>query len=127
MRRALFLGALALGLGLAQPGCRTAPTTRPQGTLLLSVSPAGVTILLNDRPLPTRSSEALLRLAVGAGPHRLELRAPGYFTAYRDVTITAAAEQRLSVTLRPDPDAAPLSTAPTRPLGQLPPMPTDVP
>lgn len=103
-------------------GCRSTPAARPTGTLLLSVAPAGVTILLDDRPLPARSGDALLRVAVTSGAHRIELRAPGYFTAYRDVAVAAAGEQRLSVVLRPDPDAVPLTTAPARPFGELPPI-----
>lgn len=103
-------------------GCRSTPAARPTGTLLLSVAPAGVTILLDDRPLPARSGDALLRVAVTSGAHRLELRAPGYFTAYRDVAVAAASEQRLSVMLRPDPDAAPLPSTPARPFGELPPI-----
>jgi hypothetical protein len=106
-------------------GCRSTPAARPTGTLLLSVAPAGVTILLDDRPLPARSGDALLRVAVTSGAHRIELRAPGYFTAYRDVAVTAASEQRLSVVLRPDPDAVPLTTAPARPFGELPPISPD--
>jgi hypothetical protein len=115
-----LLGGLGIWLGLGLGGCRSAPAARPTGTLLLSVTPAGTTLLLDDRPLPARSGEALLRVAMAPGPHRLELRAPGYFTAYRDVAVVAATEQRLSVALRPDPDAAPISTTPARPLGELP-------
>ena len=71
-----------------------------------------------QRPRPQPVGKRARRIALRAGPHRLELRAPGHFPAYRDLELPSAGELRLDLALRPDPDAEP--EAPARPLGQLP-------
>lgn len=129
LTRGAILGATLLALG---SGCRSAPAARPAppaGLLVLVVSPPGGLLLLDDRPILARPDATRLSLEVPAGAHRVELRAPGYFTAYRDVTVPprALGEQRLDVALRPDPDAEPETATPARPLGTLPSRFPDVP
>lgn len=114
--RLLALGPLlALLLG---GGCKSAPPAKPSGVLWLNLKPPSATVLVDEQPIVARPGAVTLRIALRAGPHRLELRAPGHFPAYRDLELPSAGELRLDLALRPDPDAEP--EAPARPLGQLP-------
>lgn len=123
--RWLALGALlTLGL-LLGGGCKSAPSAKPTGVLWLNLKPPSATVLVDEQPIVARPGAVTLRIALRAGPHRLELRAPGHFPAYRDLELPSAGELRLDVALRPDPDAEP--EAPARPLGQLPPPVPEIP
>lgn len=114
-RRLLALGPL---LALLLGGCKSAPPAKPSGILWLNLKPPSATVLVDEQPIVARPGAVTLRIALRAGPHRLELRAPGHFPAYRDLELPSAGELRLDLALRPDPDAEP--EAPARPLGQLP-------
>ena len=118
--------ALLLTVLLAA-GCKSAPTAKPTGVLWLNLSPPSATVIVDEQPLLARPGAVTLRIALRAGPHRLELRAPAYFPAYRDLDIPSAGESRLTVALRPDPDAELESAGPTRALGQLPTVLPEVP
>ena len=122
--RWLAPGAL-LTLGLLLGGCKSAPPAKPTGVLWLNLKPPSATVLVDEQPIVARPGAVTLRIALRAGPHRLELRAPGHFPAYRDLELPSAGELRLDVALRPDPDAEP--EAPARPLGQLPTQVPEVP
>lgn len=90
--------------GLA--GCHPQVPPTPTSTLLLRVSPQTSSVLLDDQPLLVRSTTGgPVRLRVPVGPHRLEVRALGHLSAYRDVDVRAGVESSVLVTLRPDPDA----------------------
>lgn len=89
-------------------GCKSAPPPPPpSGQLLIELLPGQASVLVDDRPLLRKPGSSLLRVSLPAGPHRVEVYAPGYFHAYRDIAITASAESRLQVALRPDPDVLP--------------------
>lgn len=111
---------LALAL-LLVAGCKSAPPAKPAGVLWLNLKPPSATVLLDEQPVVARPGAVTLRIAVRPGAHRLELRAPGHFTAYRDLDIASAGEVRIDLALRPDPDAEPQSDAPARLPGPLPP------
>ena len=111
--------ALALLL-LFTAECKSAPVAKPAGVVWLNLAPPSATVLLDEQPVAARIGAATLRIAVRPGAHRLELRAPGYFPAYRDLAIQSAGEVRLDVALRPDPDAEPGIDAATRPLAPPP-------
>jgi len=102
-------GFVLLGLLVAAPfGCKSAPPPPPpSGQLLIELVPGQASVLVDDRPLLRRPGASLLKVSLPAGPHRVEVYAPGYFHAYRDITVTASAESRLQVALRPDPDVLP--------------------
>jgi hypothetical protein len=112
--RALLLAALLAA------GCKSAPTAKPTGILWLNLSPPSATVIVDEQPLLARPGAVTLRISLRAGPHRLLLRAPSYFPAYRDLDIPSAGERHLDVALRPDPDGELPSASPARPLGQLP-------
>ena len=108
---------VCLGAFGALAGCRSAPAPIPaSGHLSLQLSFPGASVVLDERPLLAPRQDGTLRVPVYVGAHRVEVYAPGYFTAYRDVQVTVATDARVAVTLRPDPDAA-IDTAPARPLG----------
>lgn len=104
-QRRVTLFALLLSGSL---GCKSAPPPPPpSGQLLLELLPGQASVLFDDRPLLRKPGGSVLKVSLPAGPHRVEVYAPGYFHAYRDIAITAQAESRLQVTLRPDPDVLP--------------------
>lgn len=111
----------------ALTGCHPQVPPTPTSTLVLTVSPQSSSVLLDEQPLLIRSTTggpARLRLAVG--PHRLEVRALGHLSAYRDVDVRAGVDAAVSVTLRPDPDAESDASAPSPMLGlpaAVPPLP----
>jgi hypothetical protein len=83
------------------------------------VVPLQASVLVDDRLLP-RQSDGGLRAALTPGPHRVEVYAPGYFHAYRDVELPTPNELHLQVSLRKNPDAQ-VDNTPARPFGpQLP-------
>lgn len=97
--------AAAWGAILVVSACRSAPPPPPpSGQLLLELLPSQASVLVDDRPV-LRRGVGTLRVTLPAGPHRVEVYAPGYFHAYREVAVSAAGEARLKVALRPDPDA----------------------
>lgn len=124
-RRVFVMAALFL---LALPACRSAPATTkslPSGQVWLQLEPATASVIIDERPLLVPREAGGLRLAMPIGPHRFEVSAPGYFAAYREVTVQLGSPQSVQITLRADPDAAPDAT-PARPFGP-PPRTPDVP
>ncbi len=91
---------------LAVGACRSAPPAPPSGRLWLELSPPQANVLIDDKPL-LRQADGTLRVSLPAGAHRVEVYTPGYFHAYRDVTVAAALTTRLKVALRADPDVLP--------------------
>lgn len=119
------LAALCLA---ALPACRSAPTPTknlPSGQVWLQLEPASASVIIDERPLLVPREAGGLRLAMPIGSHRFEVSAPGYFAAYREITVQTGSPQQLQIALRPDPDAAP-DSAPARPFGPRP-QPIDVP
>ena len=101
----VVFGALLFG---AVAGCHRQASPAPTATLVLSVSPAVTTVLLDDQPLLVRSaSGGPVRLRVPVGPHRIEVRALRHLAAYREVVATQGEEAKVSITLRRDPEAEP--------------------
>lgn len=120
----LFRIAVSLCLFSLVSACRSGPTptdsrSKPLGQLVLQLSPKTASVVLDERPLLVPRSDGSVALGVPIGSHRVEVFAPGYFTAYRDVQLTAGSPVTLQITLRADPDAAP-DTAPARPFGPRP-------
>lgn len=106
----LLGGGLLLGIG-----CRTAPQTPPPlGSLAVRVTPEEASVLIDDFPIARGSG--VRRVRVPVGKHRMEVRAPGYFAAYREFVMKAAEDSVLiELALRADPnaelDAAPSAAA----------------
>jgi hypothetical protein len=124
----VFGQVFALGLlPLLAAGCKSAPPARPSGILWLNLSPPSATVIVDEQPVAAQPGAVTLRISLRPGPHRLMLRAPGHFTAYRDLDIVSAGERHLDVALRPDPDAEPELVTPARPLGELLPRPLPMP
>lgn len=116
--------ALCLGALTAFSACRTGPTptadhAKPTGQLVLILSPPTASVVLDERPLLVPRSDGSVTLGIPAGSHRIEVFAPGYFAAYREVQLSPGSPVTLQVALRADPDAPP-DTAPARPFGPRP-------
>ncbi len=92
-----MMGLLLLGCLLW--GCH-AQTRAEKGMLLVQVVPPQALVYVDDAPLRTEA-----QLALPAGVHRIEARAEGCFTAYREVLVTPGGQARLRIALRRDPDA----------------------
>ena len=110
------------------PGCRSAPSTKqslPSGQVWLQLEPPSASVIIDEKPLLVPREAGGLRLSMPIGPHRFEISAPGYFAAYRDVTVQTGSPQSVQIALRPDPDAA-IDSAPARPFGPRP-RPLDAP
>ncbi len=96
-------------------GCHSQPTPRPTGTLVMNISPSLAAVLLDDQPLLVRTpTGGPARLRVEAGAHRIEVRALGHLTAYRDVVTRPGEESLLSVTLQRDPETEAESESPPK-------------
>ncbi len=103
MRVALALLALAL--------CGCAPTgtmVRKADAQLAIVCPVGAARVYVDEAFVGRAGDLERRaLPVSSGTRRVEVRADGYFTAYREVTVPAGGHAQLDVALRRVPDNEP--------------------
>jgi hypothetical protein len=97
----LALAALLL-LGCAPTG---AVVKRPNAQLAIRCNVADARVYLDDA-FVGRAGD-LRTLPVVAGARRVELRADGWFSAYRDVQVAAGARAELSVELRKVPDVEP--------------------
>jgi hypothetical protein len=86
-------------------GCRTAPPPRPDATLVLEITGDGPApapqVYIDGRAVRPGAT----RVAAHSGRRLVEVRAPGHFPAYREVTLSPHATHTLRVRLRPDPDA----------------------
>lgn len=84
--------------------CAHAPAPRADATLLLRVSPPQAAAYVDDLPVRAGPGE-VTRVAVLPGLHRVEVRAEGYFTAYREIAVPPQGTAELVLPLRRDPDA----------------------
>lgn len=99
---------LVMALVMALAGCKSAPPPPPpSGQLLLELSPGLASVLVDDRPLLRKPGGSALRVPLPVGAHRIEIYAPGFFHAYREIDVRQATETRVQVALRPDPDVVP--------------------
>lgn len=87
-----------------------APTPKPVlpdqewGSLKLRVTPTAATVAIDGEFLATGRELDLMvaPLAITAGPHRVEVRAPGYASYRGEVAVAAGEEVTLSVSLEKD-------------------------
>lgn len=94
-----LLFALALLAGCAS----TRSSVRSDGRLVVNSNVPDARIYVDD-VLWGRAAELRGRaMAVPSGDRRVELRADGWFTAYRDVVVPRAGRASVTVTLRPVP------------------------
>jgi hypothetical protein len=97
---AALLLATALCSGCATTGTRA---VKPDAQLVVDAAVPDARIYVDD-VFAGRAAELRGRaILVRSGTRRLEIRADGYFTAYRDVTITRGARAAITVALRAAP------------------------
>lgn len=103
MRRAL-LAATALALAACAPSSRM---VRPDAQLAIACNVPEARVYVDDL-FRARAAELRGRaLAVPSGARRVEVRADGWFTAYRDVVVPHAGRAAIDVALRRVPDTEP--------------------
>jgi len=92
-------------------GCRGAPRPLPEGALVLRVEGPAPLAYVDEQPVTLYPGRAT-RISVPGGLRRIEVRAPGHFTAYREAYVPPRGRVELTVPLRPDPDAEPSAGPP---------------
>jgi hypothetical protein len=96
---AIFCSALA--------GCATTSARKADAAVILNCAVDDARVYV-DETFVGRAVELRNRaLPVASGTLRVEVRADGYFTAYRDLPVPKGARGRLDVALRPVPDGEP--------------------
>jgi hypothetical protein len=90
-------------------GCaHTGAAVRPLNASVSIDCPVGdARVYINDRFCGRAAELARTAVPVAAGTLRVELRADGYFTAYRDLLVGSGAHERLHVDLRRVPTLEP--------------------
>jgi hypothetical protein len=100
--------ALALALTLSLAGCAHGPAARKPDAQLLVSCPVDDARVYLDETFVGRAVELRARpLRVVHGTLRLEVRADGWFTAYRDVPVAPGAAARVDVPLHRVPEGEP--------------------
>lgn len=101
-RSSNFLAAVAFA-GLGAGACAHRPPP-PDALLIIKVTgPTLSQVYVDD--VPMRRDVDGVRVAVRGGePARITVRAPGHFTAYREVTAPKNGRREVTIALRPDPD-----------------------
>jgi hypothetical protein len=87
----------------AVSGCH-APEQRPDATLSVRIHQAQAAVYLDDALLPVPPGQSEGRTKLFSGLHRIEVRAPGCFTAYQEVFIPKGQAKAVDLVLRQDPD-----------------------
>lgn len=102
----MTIGRLAPLLSLALAGCATASPARGLLRVVIPALPSApaprilAQVFIDDAFVGPAGSELSLR----AGFHRVEVRAEGYLTAYRELTLVRDQRLTLDVPLHPDLD-----------------------
>ena len=86
-------------------GCASqAPARRADATLFVECSVPSAGVYVDDAFVGRAAEIARRGVRVGAGVARVELRADGYFAAYREVTLAPGGQGRVTVELRAVPE-----------------------
>lgn len=94
IRAAVFVALFACGCGAARPDAAlTVACPDAEAQLYVDEAYAGLAASTRRRPLPLRS-----------GVHRVEVRAAGKLSSYREVTLEHDGRATVSVELHPDLD-----------------------
>lgn len=101
LTRQLRTGCLVVAL--AAVGCATTGRTRPDGHLAVACNVGDARVYLDEVFLGRAVDLRGHVVAVRSGDRRVELRADGWFPAYRDVAVPHAGRADLTVELRPVP------------------------
>ncbi|HUS65534.1 MAG TPA: PEGA domain-containing protein [Kofleriaceae bacterium] len=101
---ALYLGC-AGGGALFGTGCATGGSAvrKADAALMVACPVRDARVYLDDQFVGRAGELGGRTLSVPSGTRRVEVRADGYFTAYRDVPVAKGARERLEVALRPVP------------------------
>ncbi len=95
-----------LALVFVVAGCGAPAVRRTEATLAVTCD-ADAALYVDDEAAGRAADSQAHPVGLRAGFHRVELRADGKLTAYREVTLARGEHRKLSVELRPDLDQAP--------------------
>ncbi len=98
MRAAAAIALLALGCGAA--------AVRYDGRITVKCDDANAAVYVDDHLMGRAAETAAKPVEVTSGAHRIEVRAEGKLTAYRDVVLPENGRATVEVTLHPDLDQA---------------------
>ncbi|HEX6836019.1 MAG TPA: hypothetical protein VF334_05565 [Polyangia bacterium] len=85
----------------------TKPIVRADGQLAIACNVPDARVYVDDIFRGRAAELAVGALLVPSGPRRVEVRADGWFTAYRDVVVPHAGRARVDVALRRVPETEP--------------------
>lgn len=85
----------------------TKPMVRADGQLAIACNVPEARVYVDDVFRGRAAELAAGALLVPSGPRRVEVRADGWFTAYRDVVVPHAGRARVDVALRRVPETEP--------------------
>ena len=85
----------------------TKPIVRADGQLAIACNVPDARVYVDDVFRGRAAELAVGALLVPSGPRRVEVRADGWFTAYRDVVVPHAGRARVDVALRRVPETEP--------------------
>lgn len=85
----------------------TKPMVRADGQLAIACNVPEARVYVDDVFRGRAAELAAGALLVPSGPRRVEVRADGWFTAYRDVDVPHAGRARVDVALRRVPETEP--------------------
>jgi hypothetical protein len=88
----------------ALAGCGGSSTKPSDATLVITCRDRDAQLFVDDGYAGLAAESAIRPLPLGAGFHRVEVRAPGRFTAFRGVRLARGDRRTLDVTLRPELD-----------------------
>jgi hypothetical protein len=105
---ALLAALLLAAMALVATGCATtSPARRADARLAIACNVPDARVYVDDVFVGRAADLSRHALAVASGSRRVELRADGWFTAYRDVAVPPAGRADLRVDLRPVPPNEP--------------------
>ncbi|MSP62810.1 MAG: PEGA domain-containing protein [Myxococcales bacterium] len=99
--------ALAVAITLVATGCPTPTPRTPEATLIIACAIEEAQVYVDEAYVGRAADTRRRPLALGAGPHRIELRADGKFSAYRTVTLARGDRATVEVALHDDLDQTP--------------------
>ena len=93
-------------LALLAVGCAPRlPPAPPPALLVVECAPAEALVFVDQRLAGVAADSQRQPLAIPPGSRQVEIRAAGYFTAYRELSLGPGQSARLVLALRADPDA----------------------
>lgn len=108
--RRTSLGRALAGALLVAGGCGAVQVKPSDATLVVACADADAQVYVDEGYAGLAIETRATPLGLGAGFHRVEVRAVGRLSSYRGVTLVRGDRRTLAVQLRPDLDEAEAAT-----------------